>query len=235
MGSKSRFSKEILSIILKDRQPNQFYIEPFCGGCNVIDKVTGNRIANDYNKYLIAMWDALVTYDWIPPVITLDEYRNIRDNKEKYPDKMVGWAGFACSFRGKFFGGFTKVTDTKDGKVRDYQREHRNNIFAQIPNLKSTTFLNFSYDELPMPPNSIVYCDPPYRDTTGYNNEIDHDKFWDWAKNETLNGHSVFVSEYNAPNGWSAVWEKETKSSLSRTNASGGWKNSLEKIFVYKG
>ena len=56
MGSKNRIANEILPIILKDRTENQWYVEPFCGGCNLIDKVDGNRIANDKNKYIIAMW-----------------------------------------------------------------------------------------------------------------------------------------------------------------------------------
>ena len=32
MGSKTKISKEILPIILKDRKENQYYIEPFVGG-----------------------------------------------------------------------------------------------------------------------------------------------------------------------------------------------------------
>jgi len=44
MGSKSRHAKEILSIILKERKPDQWYVEPFVGGANVIDKVDGKRL-----------------------------------------------------------------------------------------------------------------------------------------------------------------------------------------------
>ena len=35
MGSKARFAKDLLPIILKDRQPNQVYLEPFAGGMNM--------------------------------------------------------------------------------------------------------------------------------------------------------------------------------------------------------
>lgn len=35
------------------------YVEPFCGGCNTIDKVKGLRIGNDKNKFLISMWKCL--------------------------------------------------------------------------------------------------------------------------------------------------------------------------------
>lgn len=38
MGSKRRIAKDILPIILENRKENQFYVEPFVGGCNLIDK-----------------------------------------------------------------------------------------------------------------------------------------------------------------------------------------------------
>ena len=41
MGSKNKIAKDILSIILKYRTPEQYYVEPFVGGCNTIDKVNG--------------------------------------------------------------------------------------------------------------------------------------------------------------------------------------------------
>lgn len=59
MGSKARFTKEILPIILKERKPEQWYIEPFAGGMNAICEVSGNRLANDKNLHLIEMWKGL--------------------------------------------------------------------------------------------------------------------------------------------------------------------------------
>jgi len=55
MGSKQRFLNGILPIILQGRENNQYYVEPFAGGMNVICEVSGNRIANDKNHYLIEM------------------------------------------------------------------------------------------------------------------------------------------------------------------------------------
>ena len=82
MGSKNRLSKELLPIILKDRKENQIYVEPFCGGCNMIDKVEGRRLANDFNEYLVELWRALQK-GWIPPTtVTKEEYDDIRLNKE---------------------------------------------------------------------------------------------------------------------------------------------------------
>ena len=55
MGSKRRIAKEILPIILKDRQLNQWYVEPFVGGGNLIENVSGPCIGADNNKYIIAL------------------------------------------------------------------------------------------------------------------------------------------------------------------------------------
>jgi len=54
MGSKTRIAKHILPIILKNRKPGQWYVEPFAGGMNTIYQISGNRLASDNNKYLIA-------------------------------------------------------------------------------------------------------------------------------------------------------------------------------------
>ena len=59
MGSKARFAKEILPIILRGRGYTQWYVEPFCGGLGTMDKVDGLRLASDKNKYIIAMWKGL--------------------------------------------------------------------------------------------------------------------------------------------------------------------------------
>ena len=56
MGGKNRIAKQILPIILQDRKPEQWYVELFAGGCNVIDKVNGNKLASDKNEYLMEMW-----------------------------------------------------------------------------------------------------------------------------------------------------------------------------------
>lgn len=56
MGSKNRIAKDLLPIITSSLKENQYYVEPFVGGCNMIDKVKHpNKIGADNNKYLIAL------------------------------------------------------------------------------------------------------------------------------------------------------------------------------------
>lgn len=231
MGSKARVAADILSIILPNRRPNQVYVEPFVGGCNVIDKVVNPRIGNDSNCYLIAMWRALQC-GWIPPIIDREVYNSIRENKEAHPPELVGWVGVNCSYSGKWFGGFAGKTPTKINTVRDYQAEAHSHTLKQVGKLRGVDFRCGNYFDLPIPPNSLVYCDPPYEDTTKYSVNFDHSRFWYWVR-EISRQHTVFVSEYTAPTDFECVWEKPVKSSLSANGKVGGNKNSVERLFRY--
>ena len=59
MGSKAKHAKEILPIILKDRKPEQWYVEPFVGGGNIIDKVSGHRLGADSNEFVICALETI--------------------------------------------------------------------------------------------------------------------------------------------------------------------------------
>lgn len=49
MGSKNRIAKELIPII--KIQPNQWYVEPFVGGANMIDKIQHPlKLGADSNK-----------------------------------------------------------------------------------------------------------------------------------------------------------------------------------------
>lgn len=78
MGSKRRIWTHIAPIILKDRTENQYCVEPFCGGCNSIANVGGNRIAPDINPYLMAMWEGLLNGEVFPETITRETYNQAR-------------------------------------------------------------------------------------------------------------------------------------------------------------
>lgn len=232
MGSKARIAKHILPIILKGRKEDQWYVEPFVGGANMIDKVDGNRIGGEFNRYIAEMWSELVK-GAKPLTITKGDYQNIKTNPDSYPDWLVGWVGVACSYSGKWFGGFAGKTVTLGGD-RDYQAEAHANLKKQLPNLYGVEFVHSSYDELNIPPQSIIYCDPPYANTTKYKDDFDHVSFWQWCRDKAKDGNRVFISEYNAPDDFVCVWQQEVKSSLSANGKSGGSKNSIEKLFVHE-
>ncbi|HEI0612137.1 TPA: DNA adenine methylase [Escherichia coli] len=226
MGSKSRFKFDILN---KIPTTDSVYIEPFAGGMNMMDGVRDARyrLANDSNKYVIEMFKAL-TLGWVPEKLNKQQYLKLKSLNG--PDYLIGWAGIACSYSGKWFGGFADVIETKNGTIRDYQSESIRNAVKQAKNLHEVVFTSLRYDELAIPEGSVVYCDPPYAGTTGYKDGFDNDKFWEWAR-QISKSSDVFVSEYTAPSDFKCILEIHTKSSLSANGVSGGSKSSSEKLF----
>lgn len=230
MGSKARFAKDLLPIILKDRKANQAYIEPFAGGMNMIDKVDGIRIANDQHEELMAMWQALIYENWNPPKsISEVEYKHMRTCQEEYPKHLLGYVGFN-SFGGKWFSGYRR---DKEGK-RDYWGEHYRNITKQVPKLDGVQLSCKSYLDLEIPEQSIIYCDPPYAATTKYRDGFNHEVFWDWCRQQSKASHQVFISEYNAPEDFTCIWEKGAKTTFSWHAENLSTKESVERLFVYK-
>lgn len=209
MGSKRRIAKYILPIILANRTELQWYVEPFAGGMNLIDKVSGNRIANDNNKYLISLFKHLQNGGQLP-LVDNDTYYKVKANKDDYEDWFVGHVGFNCSRLGKFFDCFIC-----DNNGRNYQNEHINNILKQKKLLEDVCFISNDYLKLVLPSCSIIYCDPPYQGTRGYVGKFDHEVFWQWCRDKKAEGHTIFISEYNAPNDFKCAWEMGIKDSLA--------------------
>lgn len=242
MGSKARFANELLPIILKDRKEGQWYVEPFCGGCNMIDKVTGYRMACDNNPFLIAMWNGLIYDTFFIPRRRIDKeyYSQMRDkyNKDKRgqflgPSEMaeIGWAGFMASFNGRFFdGGYSgHNVQIKEG-VRDYIKENIESTSAQILSLKGVLFSCCDYKDIELPRNAIIYCDPPYANTKQYTCGLNHEEFWQKCREWVKDGHKVFVSEYHAPSDWVCVWEKKAKTTMHQEIT----KDAVERLFVHE-
>ena len=226
MGSKNRIAKELIPIITKYLKPNQWYVEPFVGGANMIDKIEHPyKLGADNNKYLIALLEAVQNGQELPEHITKDEYIAVKTNKDNYPDWYVGFVGFVSSFRAKFFGGYSGYCTTKTGIQRNYIKERINNILKQ--NLDGIKLVCCSYDALDIPANSVIYCDPPYNGTTKYKDSFDSDAFWQWCRDKAKEGHSVYVSEYNAPEDFKCIWEKQINSNLGGTS-----KTATEKLFT---
>ena len=227
MGSKRRIAKDIIPIMLKDRKEGQYFYDLFVGGGNLLEKIGGNRIANDNNEYLIELFKYMQKDNFELPFVGEEKYKEIQKNRENYPKWLVGYVGFQLSFGAKFFGGYRR---DKAG-VRDYENEAQQNLKAQQNLIKDVSFLCGSYDEVELVPNSIIYCDIPYKDTTKYNTSkgFDYDKFYNWCIEKHTEEHKVFISEYYMPEDrFECVWEKEIVNSLAK-----GSKGN-ERLFIVK-
>ena len=228
MGSKNRIAKELIPFIAAELTEGIYYVEPFVGGCNMIDKVDHNlKIAADFNKYLIAL---LKYQGELPEYVSKEEYEAVKKNPENYPDWFVGFCGFVCSFRGMFFKSYVKNDVLKkSGKIEHYQKEQINNFRKQRDKLKGIQFECCSYDCLQIPEGAVIYCDPPYQGTADYNSSFDSAKFWNWVRYKVESGHKVFISEYKAPEDFECIWQKGINSNLG-----GASKTAVEKLFIHK-
>lgn len=232
VGSKHRISKHIVPIIQSAIDENTVteYYEPFVGGCNVIDKIKcKNRFASDNNEYLIAFWRALQN-GWNPCDIdmTKELYVDIKDNMSQYPPEVVALAGLCATYNAKWFGGYAGIVTTKIGTQRNYYDEAVRNILKQIPDVQTIVFNHCDYTEI-QPHGSVVYCDPPYQGTTKYVGDFDSEKYWDWVR-EVSKNNIVFCSEYNAPEDFECIWQKDLTTTLDKNSRS----NATEKLFVHK-
>lgn len=211
MGSKSRHADDLIAVTCADRKQGTCYIEPFTGGGNVICRVpqaVGPRLANDINWQMMAFLDALGNKGYQPPnKITKTEYTKISKNPETFPPELVAFVATGLTFGSKWFEGWV-------GEEGRCQRA-RENALECAPGLSGIVFCSVSYDQLNphIPSESIIYCDPPYANTTIYEGAKTKIKvgealskntwkplaFWKWADALVEQGHKVYVSEYSGP------------------------------------
>lgn len=247
LGGKSRISKQISEVLnnalsWREEQNQQTdcnnferhnerereFVSLFCGSCAIESKVVASKkTLNDKHPYLISMWKALQS-GWIPPdIITKDQYYHVKSNMDENP-ALTGFVGFGCSFGGKWFGG---LASNKKGD--NYCARANRSLLKDLDGVKDATFTCLDYQDVEIPDGSVVYCDPPYANTTGYTTgRFDSDAFWDYVR-ELSKRCTVFVSEEYAPDDFEVVWCKEQTRTLD-FNKDNQFKR-VEKLFKYKG
>ena len=237
MGSKNRLSKEIAPIIqgyIDGIDNCKGYLEPFCGGANMIDKIKCNKkIGCDSHKYLIAFLKAL-SIGYEPPMnINEEEYKYIKSHQDEYSDELLGYVGFQLSYGAKWFDTFRR---DKIGK-RKYDEEAYRNVMKQAPNLKGINFVCCDFRDLPKDKINgyVIYCDPPYRDTTKYKtDEFPYEEYYDWVRKMSKD-NIVLCSEYWMPDDFTCIWTKKTSTQIDSGRKANDRRNDrVEKLYIYK-
>lgn len=232
LGGKFRLKGQIGTILNLIRENNQTYWEPFVGAAWVTTEIArGPVFCSDVNKYLIAMWEALME-GWVPPSeISENQYYYVKEHPNENP-ALTAFVGFGCSWGGKWFGGYARE------ESRNRAREARNSLLGKIEKLRPINPAFFVYDFLIQPhpfqgKNCLIYCDPPYKGTTGYEavDSWNSGLFWVYVRKLTEQGHTVVVSEYVAPKDFSCITHFQTKTDLNTKN---GKEKRIEKLFVHK-
>ena len=210
MGGKTRIAAPIAKII--STAGGDTFVSLFCGACSVESKLTGfNRIIlNDKHKYLIAMLRGVQAGYELPDKVTEQQYKEIRADKDRDP-VLTGFAGFVCSFGGKFFGGYAR--DKKYG--RNYAEVGKRGLLKTMSTLQKAEILCKDYRDVPIPSGAVIYADPPYKDATPYGSDkFNYEDFWAYMRLLSEKGHKVYISEQNAPPDFICVWQKPIRRTI---------------------
>lgn len=225
-GGKAKIAKFIVPFLESQRKENQPYIEPFVGGANIVSLMSGQRYAYDYNEYLIEMYKAVQNGYELPDILSEEEYKHIKENKDENK-ALTAFVGFGCSFAGKWFGGYARNKDN-----RNYCSVSKRLLLKKMKTMSDVIFDWKDYKTL-QPENCLIYCDPPYANTTKFNGvkNFDSKEFWNIMRIWSLN-NEVFISEYKAPDDFKCVLNIETKTDIRNKNDNRIKTN--EKLFTYK-
>lgn len=233
VGGKFKIAKPISEIILSEINDENTFISLFCGSCAIESRICkqynfNNIILNDIYPYLIAMYKDYQNGRIFPENISKEEYYYIKAHQDEDP-ALTGFVRFGCSFGGKWWGGYGRNIKRK----RNLATETIHSLNRDLPFLLNANFTNEDYKNIIIPDNSIIYCDPPYENTTGYRSlkKFNHEEFWEYMRQISKN-NKVFISEQNAPDDFIPIWSKEIKRHID-VNLDNRFKVT-EKLFVYK-
>lgn len=66
--------------------------------------------------------------------------------------------------------------------------------------------INKSYSDYIYRPGDVVYCDPPYENTTGYGSEFNHRRFYNWVASRD---YPVYFSSYDiSDQRFTCIWQR---------------------------
>jgi DNA adenine methylase len=214
LGGKHYAGKAIAAELRKAYTPGAPYYEPFVGGGHVLYRVAefvdGPMYVSDLSEDLMILWRAVADGYQPPTELSREEWAAL---KTAEPSPLRSAAGFGLSFSGMWYKSYGAVVrDSSKNPCRALARsfDQRRAVLARA------VLTCCDYRAYTPPPGSLVYCDKPYAGTASYNavEPFDHPAFWTWTTETSQRGVSVFVSEYQAPEGWIPVMDKQTASRI---------------------
>jgi len=252
------------------------YLEPFCGMLSVLTNITNpqwKRHAADRHPDLIQMHRAIAN-GWLPShdidLVLFDKHDYDEVKSREHTDKLKAFIGFGTCHSGMYMSSFVRYTklNTQNSSAQAAEAGIVNNLVPHLCPAFGPSDIEFTcqdYRDWGCAPCTddeeeqqrhklqwkdwVIYCDPPYASTNGYNvkggdtrktADFDNEEFWTHMR-EWSGSHLVFISEYTAPDDFVCVWEKDgiNKRHLGRKSADKktqqkGNNRKTEKLFVHK-
>lgn len=156
---------------------------------------------------------------------TEDEYKLLRDiarlpadERRAYgvSDEELGFVGFIYSYRGDFFQGYTGYSENCVKCLKSF--------IATVQKLTGAELYCKDYREIELPNEPcIIYCDPPYKGEryvgkcfkSHWLELVDYEELYETLRYWHSLGHSVWLSEREAPEDFVPVWQKDVQIAMT--------------------
>lgn len=226
-GSKVKYAKYICPILQKCIDANHIttFIDCMVGGANIIKNIKcENRVAIDNNKYLIALWKELQKPNFkFPPFPSREDWDRCKNGVEEH-DWYIGLTSIFTSYLCRGFpGGYNKQERQYWGRIHTVEKD--------LPLMQNINFICGDYsDILNTVRDTVIYIDPPYKDTKEYltSQHFNYNKFWQTVR-ESSKYNYIFISEQVAPEDFISIWHMDTNRQLQ-----GNITLATENLFIYK-
>ncbi len=119
----------------------------------------------------------------------------------------------------------------KESRVLNIERQQSLQSLQSLQALQALQSLQQDYSQVEIQPDSVIYCDLPYKDTNGYGkakkNSFDFERFYSWALEQK---ELLIISEYQMPLGFVCIDEIEKKVTMNSDTVT----KRIERIFIPK-
>ena len=201
---------------LKDTEPYVFIVWSF-----------GNRgVTYLYGEY-IEPWKKALHYARV-----LNDYSLLKEMGIESNGTRIDIGKHEQEYKQKYIEWYKKHYDYNSlSKVNKIGLENLESL-QRLQRLQSLERFNCDYSEVPIKPNSVIYCDIPYENTASYKcGEFDHKRFYDWANKQT---ELVIISSYEiSDNRFMEIDFIKKASIMNNTNVEERTYK-LEKLFIPK-
>ena len=113
-----------------------------------------------------------------------------------------------------------------------YERQQQLEALNRLQSLQSLQSLRLDYAQVEILPNSLIYCDIPYKNTNAYGNKninsFDYERFYSWCEHQE---ELVIISEYEMPRNRFICIDEIEKSVMLNSGASN---KAIERLFIPK-